>query len=70
MVINISEFMTTAEISEAWDDLVGYASTILEAVKNRLDELNFDEESYEYDSNKEIEKLLELRETLETVCGL
>lgn len=70
MAINISEFMTTAEISEAWDDLVGYASTILEAVKNRLDELNFDEESYEYDSNKEIEKLLELRETLETVCGL
>ena len=70
MAINISEFMTTAEIFEAWDDLVGYASTILEAVKNRLDELNFDEESYEYDSNKEIEKLLELRETLETVCGL
>ncbi len=70
MAINISEFMTTQEISEAWDDLVGCASTILEAVNNRLGELNFDEESYEYDSNKEIEKLLELRETLETVCGL
>lgn len=71
MVLNqVSEFMTTEEISEAWDEVVSYASTILEAVNNRLGELNYDEDSYRYGSNKEIEKLLEMRDTLETVCGL
>lgn len=68
MVLNqVSEFMTTEEIFEAWDEVVSYASTILEAVNNRLGELNYDEDSYSYGSNKEIEKLLEIRDTLEDV---
>jgi|GEM_PF-4152458 len=69
MAINISEFMTTEEISEAWDELVGDASTILEAVNNRLESLGYDEYSDE-EIDEETEKLLEMRDTLETVCGL
>ncbi len=69
MAINISEFMTTEEISEACDELVGNAAVILEAVINRLKELGYDE----YDDKEidaEAEKLLEMRDMLETVCGL
>ncbi len=69
MAGNISEFMTTEEISEAWDELVGDASIILEAVNNRLEELGYDEYSDE-EIDEETEKLLEMRDTLETVCGL
>lgn len=69
MAVNISEFMTTEEISEAWDELVGDASIILEAVNNRLEELGYDEYSDE-EIDEETEKLLEMRDTLETVCGL
>lgn len=57
----ISEFMTTEEIFEAWDELAGDASIILEAVNNRLKELGYDEET---------DKLLEMREMLETVLGI
>lgn len=63
----VSEFMTTEEIFEAWDGVVSYSSTILKAVNNRLGELNYDEDSYSYGSNREIEKLLEIRDTLEDV---
>ena len=69
MAINISKFMTTEEISEAWDELVGDAAVILEAVNNRLESLGFDEYSDE-EIDEETEKLLEMRDTLETVCGL
>lgn len=70
MAVNIiSEFSTTEEISEAWDELVGDASIILEAVNNRLESLGYDEYSDE-EIDEETEKLLEMRDTLETVCGL
>lgn len=65
----ISEFVTTEEISEAWDELVGYASTIHEAVNNRLEELGYDEDSEE-ENDEETDKLLEMREMLETVLGV
>ena len=70
----ISDVMTTEEISEAWEtvrsEFVSYASVIREAVDNRLEELEFDEETFDWGENEEVDKLLELRETLDTVCDL
>lgn len=66
----IHEFMTTEEIFEAWDDILNYAAITLEAVKNRLEDLGFDDDEYEDGSNDEIEKLLEMRDTIDSVYGL
>ena len=61
---NISPYMSTDEIYEAWDLIGSYLSDIHEAVDNRLDELNYDEDAYEDGSNEEIERLLDMRDTI------
>lgn len=65
-----SEVMTTEEIFTAWDDIRGNISILQEAIRNRLDELNFDDDEYEDGASPEVDRLLELRDTLDTVSGL
>lgn len=66
----IGSYMTTDEICEAWDEILNYAGIILDAVETRLEDMEYDEDEYEDGSDDEIEKLLEKRETLQTVLGI
>lgn len=66
---NFSEFMSTEEIFNAWSELQADINILLEAVKNRLSDLGYDEYSdnideNEEDENEEIRSLLDLQERL------
>ena len=66
---NFSEFMSTEEIFNAWNELQADINILLEAVKNRLSDLGYDEYSNdidenEEDENEEIRSLLDLQERL------
>lgn len=69
MFENLSEFMSTDEIEAAVSDVSFAINTLLEAVNNRLEELDFDEEEYEDGSNDEIDHLLELHDQLDNASG-
>ena len=67
---NFSEFMSTEEIFDAWNELQADINILLEAVKNRLSDLGYDEYSNdidenEEDENEEIRSLLDLQERLD-----
>ena len=67
---NFSEFMSTEEIFNAWSELQADINILLEAVKNRLSDLGYDEYSNdidenEEDENEEIRSLLDLQERLD-----
>ena len=66
----VSEFMTTDEITEALADITNYASIVSEAIDNRLNELDYSESTYEDGTDAEIENLLDMRNTLDTICGV
>lgn len=71
---NLSEFMDTEEIADAWrtaySDFSYVVSTLREAISNRLSNLDFDEDEYEDGSNNEIEKLLEIRNELDSLDSI
>ena len=62
---NFSEFMSTEEIFDAWNELQADINILLEAVKNRLSDLGYDEYSNDIDENEEIRSLLDLQERLD-----
>ena len=64
---DFSEFMTTEQILDAWSEVKGYILTLQVAVKNRLDELDFDDDTYEYGDSDEIDQLLELKDSLDNI---
>ena len=66
----VSEFMTTDEMTEALADITNSASIVSEAIDNRLNELDYSESTYEDGTDAEIENLLDMRNTLDTICGV
>ena len=67
MIDNISEDMSTEEITEAFDELLGAWNELKTACENRLDELGYDEDTYEDSTNAEIDTVLEVWDKLENV---
>ena len=72
--VNLSEFMGTDEITNAWEeaqsDIAMVVSTLQEAVNNRLRKLKYNEARYKDGSNSEIERLLTIRDELDSLDGL
>ena len=67
MFDNISEDMSTEEITEAFDELLGAWDALKTACENRLDELGYDEDTYEDGTDAEIDTVLEVWDKLENV---
>ncbi len=65
MFDEVSEFMSTREISNALWDVKAICETLSIACGNRLQELGYNEDTYEEGSNNEIECLLVVREQLD-----
>ena len=67
VIDNLSEEMSTEEISDAFDEILGAWYTLKTACENRLVELGYDEDEYEDGTDEEIDKVLEVWDTLENV---
>lgn len=63
-ISHISEFMSSEEIFEAWDELAYLIDTLRVAIYNRLAEDNITEDDDDDDYNEEQRRLVELRNTL------
>ena len=65
----LNEDMSTQEIADAWDNIKYGIAILVEAARNRLEALGFDDEDYEDGSNAEIDQLLELHEQLDNAIS-
>lgn len=59
--------MTTEEIDSAYEEIKFNIADLNEEVNFRLEELGFDEDSYEEGSDEEIERLLEIWNELDAI---
>lgn len=65
----LNEDMSTQEIDDAWDNFKYGIAILVEATRNRLEALGFNDEDYENGSNEEIDHLLELHEQLDNAIS-
>ena len=66
-ISNLADIMSTEDIQGAWVDIQGAWEILRDACENRLEELEYDEDTYEDGSNEEIDQVLEVWEQLENV---
>ena len=66
-ISNLADIMSTEDIQGAWVDSQGAWEILRDACENRLEELEYDEDTYEDGSNEEIDQVLEVWEQLENV---
>ena len=64
-IANLSEEMSSDEIDNAFSNIAYAVSILKNACYNRLEELGYDEDTYEDGSNDNIEHILEVVNKLE-----
>lgn len=64
----LNTHMNTNDIFDAWDEITDLISILKDAVDNRLREVGYDENSYDWErSTDECDDLLSMKETLDAI---